>query len=187
MIRYTARGSIHRRVRASTLRHVILAASVHEPKALVDPVLGHVAGGPVRPAGTRRWSGRLEFDGVARRVQIRNVHDERGPVPVVRLCGWVLQQVLQILLDRFEHAFLCEWLGQHAVHPCATVSLTSNNRILLQLLQNLPCSKYPFTSSGRMFDVMAIIGVAGQCWRIYMVADTPSNRGMMMSMKIRSK
>jgi hypothetical protein len=37
-----------------------------------------------------------------------------------------------------------------------------------------------------MFDVIAMIGTRGATSRIMAVADTPSNTGMMMSMKIRS-
>jgi hypothetical protein len=41
-------------------------------------------------------------------------------------------------------------------------------------------------SSCRMLDVMATIGVSGATRRIQAVAETPSNMGMMMSMKMRS-
>ena len=41
-------------------------------------------------------------------------------------------------------------------------------------------------SSCRMLDVMAMMGTRGATMRMHAVAETPSNTGMMMSMKMRS-
>lgn len=56
MIRQAARGCIHRRIRISTLRNIVLVAPIHHPEARIDPILRHMARRPIRAASTCRRS-----------------------------------------------------------------------------------------------------------------------------------